>query len=278
MKTKKAISLKTLTKSSAWDIQESDVFRLLEEAAKDADFKDNLRHYTDILKSAFEIETLTVDKPEIVSKYEDRGFKVGLVKVNENVTEKWAVKKRPILRVTDLSYENIHHVSARQLVEVLDRNFGGGWESLPQSIQDIIESGFDVSTTTLPTNRIHRPGGMYEKKTNDGFEVLEIPKGTWTEAIFVKAKPEVERPRMKFDQDMPNKRDDMDDDDFEDKDEDLPENDYKEREDEDDDDTIDDDKISEEIYRTQLDEDPVELSDDLNLEDEEGDENYQSSS
>lgn len=274
MKTKKAISLKTLTKSSAWDIQESDVFRLLEEAAKDADFKDNLRHYTDILKSAFEIETLTVDKPEIVSKYEDRGFKVGLVKVNENVTEKWAVKKRPILRVTDLSYENIHHVSARQLVEVLDRNFGGGWESLPQSIQDIIESGFDVSTTTLPTNRIHRPGGMYEKKTNDGFEVLEIPKGTWTEAIFVKAKPEVERPRMKFDQDMPNKRDDMDDDDFEDKDEDLPENDYKEREDEDDDDTIDDDKISEEIYRTQLDEDPVKLSDDLNLEDEEGDENY----
>lgn len=274
MKTKKAISLKTLTKSSAWDIQESDVFRLLEEAAKDADFKDNLRHYTDILKSAFEIETLTVDKPEIVSKYEDRGFKVGLVKVNENVTEKWAVKKRPILRVTDLSYENIHHVSARQLVEVLDRNFGGGWESLPQSIQDIIESGFDVSTTTLPTNRIHRPGGMYEKKTNDGFEVLEIPKGTWMEAIFVKAKPEVERPRMKFDQDMPNKRDDMDDDDFEDKDEDLPENDYKEREDEDDDDTIDDDKISEEIYRTQLDEDPVKLSDDLNLEDEEGDENY----
>jgi len=274
MKTKKAISLKTLTKSSAWDIQESDVFRLLEEAAKDADFKDNLRHYTDILKSAFEIETLTVDKPEIVSKYEDRGFKVGLVKVNENVTEKWAVKKRPILRVTDLSYENIHHVSARQLVEVLDRNFGGGWESLPQSIQDIIESGFDVSTTTLPTNRIHRPGGMYEKKTNDGFEVLEIPKGTWMEAIFVKAKPEVERPRMKFDQDMPNKRDDMDDDDFEDKDEDLPENDYKEREDEDDDDTIDDDKISEEIYRTQQDEDPVELSDDLNLEDEEGDENY----
>jgi hypothetical protein len=274
MKTKRAISLKTLTKSSAWDIQESDVFRLLEEAAKDADFKDNLRHYTDILKSAFEIETLTVDKPEIVSKYEDRGFKVGLVKVNENVTEKWAVKKRPILRVTDLSYENIHHVSARQLVEVLDRNFGGGWESLPQSIQDIIESGFDVSTTTLPTNRIHRPGGMYEKKTNDGFEVLEIPKGTWMEAIFVKAKPEVERPRMKFDQDMPNKRDDMDDDDFEDKDEDLPENDYKEREDEDDDDTIDDDKISEEIYRTQLDEDPVELSDDLNLEDEEGDENY----
>ena len=272
MKTKKAISLKTLTKSSAWDIQESDVFRLLEEASKDADFKDNLRHYTDILKSAFEIETIVVDKPEVVSKCEDRGFKVGLVKVCENVNEKWAIKKRPILRVTDLSYENIHHVSARQLVEVLDRNFGGGWESLPQSIQDIIESGFDISTTTLPTSRIHRPGGMYEKKTNEGYEVLEIPKGTWTEAIFVKAKPEVERPRMKFDQDAVNKRDDLDEDSDLDKDEDLPENNFNDQDE--DEDAMDDDKINEEIYRTQLDEDPVELSDDLNLEDDEGDENY----
>ena len=41
-----------------------------------------------------------------------------------------------------------------------------------------------------------------------------------------------------------------------------------------DEDAMDDDKINEEIYRTQLDEDPVELSDDLNLEDDEGDENY----
>ena len=33
---------------------------------------------------------------------------------------------------------------------------------------------------------------------DDGFEVLEIPKGTWTEAIFAKAKPQVEKVRMKF--------------------------------------------------------------------------------
>jgi hypothetical protein len=276
MKTKKAITLKTLTKSSVWDIQESDVFRMLEEASKDADFKDNIRHYTDILKSAFDIETIKVDKPEVVEKYEDRGYKVGVVKVNDNANEKWAVKKRPIYRVTDLTYENIRHISARQLIEVLERNFGGGWESLPQSIQDIIESGFDVSTTTLPTNRIHRPGGMYDKKTKDGYEVLEIPKGTWTEAVFVKAKPETERPRMKFDQDISNKSDDLDSDDL-DKDEDVEDNDdYNRREDEDEDeDNFDDEKISEEIYRTQLDEDPVELSDDLNIEsDDEGADNY----
>ena len=28
--------------------------------------------------------------------------------------------------------------------------------------------------------------------------MLEVPKGTWVEAIFAKAKPESEKPRMKF--------------------------------------------------------------------------------
>ena len=85
-------------------------------------------------------------------------------------------KKRPIQRVTDLTYENIHHISATTLIEVLNRNFGGGWDSLSQSIKDIIESGFDVSTTTLPKSRLHKPGGTYEKKVADGYEVLEIEK------------------------------------------------------------------------------------------------------
>ena len=105
---------------------------------------------------------------------------------------------RPITRVTDLTYENIRHISAAKLVEVLDRNFGGGWDSLSQSIQDIILSGFDISTTTLPKDRLHKKGGMYEKKVEDGFEVLEIPKGGWVEAIFAKLKPEQEKLRMQF--------------------------------------------------------------------------------
>ena len=41
MKEKKAITLKTLTKSNVWDIQENDVFRMWEAAEKDADLKDN---------------------------------------------------------------------------------------------------------------------------------------------------------------------------------------------------------------------------------------------
>jgi hypothetical protein len=39
---------------------------------------------------------------------------------------------------------------------------------------------------------------MYEKKVADGFEVLEVAKGLWVEAIFAKTKPEAEKPKMKF--------------------------------------------------------------------------------
>ena len=195
---KKALTLKTLTKSSVWDVQENDIFRLWEGADKDAEVKDNVRHYVDIIRSAFMVEEITSDSSLLKSKYEKQGYKVGQVRLDEDKKITWAIKKRPIMRVTDLTYENIRHISAAKLIEVLDRNFGGGWDSLSQSIKDIIESGFDISTTTLPKDRLHKKGGMYEKKVDDGFEVLEVPKGTWVEAIFAKVKPEAEKPRMKF--------------------------------------------------------------------------------
>ena len=255
MRDKKALTLKTLNKSNVWDIQENDIFRLWEAAEKEADLKDNVRHYTDIIKSAFEMEEVKVDKPEVIKKYEARDFKIGTLKIDESAKIKFAIKKKPILRVTDLTYENIRHISAAKLMEVIERNFGGGWDSLSQSIQDIILTGFDISTTTLPQDRLHKPGGLYEKKVNDGFEVLEIAKGTGVEAIFAKEKPETEKPRMKFGQD------DLDDRDYDD-DEDLPENDYEDEEEDDDDDSFDDDKLTEESYRTTFETNP----DDLNLE------------
>ena len=59
--TKKTLSLKSMTKSSVWDIQENDVFRLWEGVEKDTDARDDLRHYQDIIRSAFLIEELSDD-------------------------------------------------------------------------------------------------------------------------------------------------------------------------------------------------------------------------
>lgn len=254
MRQQKTLTLKTLTKSNVWEVQENDIFRMWEAASKDADFKDNRRHYFDVVRSAFEMEEVKIDRPEVIKKYEARDFKVGILQNDENDHTKWAIKKRPIKRVTDLTYENIRHISATTLIEVLERNFGGGWDSLSQSIQDIIESGFDISTTTLPKDRLHKPGGMYEKKINDGFEVLEIPKGAWVEAIFAKEKPETEKPEThKEETSLHDKEYDEEEDDEE---EDLPDSKY---DDEDDEDDFDEDKLTEESYRTTFETDPEDL-------------------
>ena len=260
---KKSLTLKTINKSNVWDIQENDVFRMLE---KDSDIRENIKHYIDIIKSAFEVEEIKIDRPEIIKKYEARGFQIGTMPVDESQKIKIGIKKRPILRVTDLTYENIRHISATKLLEVIDRNFGGGWDSLSQSIQDIIQSGFDISTTTLPKDRLHKVGGMYEKKVADGFEVLEISKGAWIEAIFAKLKPETEKPRLKFGTDDSRKYDSDEDDD-----EDLPEIDEK-YDNDDDDDAFDEDKLTEESYRTTIEENPEDL--DLTAEDVADDDEY----
>ena len=241
----KALSLKSLTKSTVWDIQENDIFRMMDSAEKDAEVKESIRHYADIIRSAFMIEEIKDDSKAVQEKYIKQGYKVGTIKLGDDAKLTWAIKKRPIMRVTDLTYENIRHISAAKLVEVLDRNFGGGWDSLSQSIQDIIESGFDISTTTLPKDRLHKKGGMYEKKVADGYEVLEVQKGSWVEAIFAKLKPEAIKPRMKFDtaSDLDADSDDEDDD--------LPEDDYNRPDDDDVEiDDPNDDEINENNYRT----------------------------
>ena len=244
---KKNAGLKNLSKSSVWDIQENDVFRLLEAGAKDAEIKENLRHYTDIIRSAFMVEELKDDDKVVRQKYTKMGYKVSSIKIGEDAKLILALKKRPIMRVTDLTYENIRHITAAKLMEVIERNFGGGWDSLSQSIQDIIESGFDISTTTLPKDRLHKKGGMYEKKVADGYEVLEIPKGTWVEAIFAKLKPETIKPRVKY-----NEYGSEDD---EDEDADVEIEDNYNAPDEDDDilEEPNDDEITEDNYRTTFD-------------------------
>lgn len=187
-----SLPIKTFTKSSVWGIQENDVIRLWEGATRDVKVKENIRHYLDIFKSAFFIEEIKEDTMFDKKSYEKQGYKVAQIRFDDNMRFVWAIKKRPIMRITDLTYENIHYISAAKLIEVLDHNFGGGWDSLSYSIKNIILSGFDISTTTLPKDRLHKKGGIYEKKIEDGFDVLEIPKSGWVEAIFVKEKLEQE--------------------------------------------------------------------------------------
>ncbi|MBO7646239.1 MAG: hypothetical protein J6S52_04410 [Prevotella sp.] len=244
------LCLRNLTKGNVWDLQESDIFAMWMNADKEDDVAENAKRYVTIIRSAFEMEEVKIDKPEIIAKYEARGMHVGVLPVKDK-EQKWAIRNHPINMVTDLTYENIHHISAAKLLEVIDRNFGGGWDSLNQSIKDVILEGFDVSTTTVPKERLHKPGGLCEIKLNDGYELLEIEKGAWVEAIFAKAKPKAVKLHVthgEMDEELPED----DDADVEVKD------DYYNHDDDDDD--MDDESLTEESYRTTIDEDPNDLS------------------
>lgn len=67
---KNTLSLKNLTKSNVWDLQENDLIRIIQAGEKDIDTKDNLNHYIDIAKSAFDFEEIKIDRPEVIKKYD----------------------------------------------------------------------------------------------------------------------------------------------------------------------------------------------------------------
>ncbi len=187
-----SLSIKAVTKSSVWGICENDVIRMWKEAIRDEEVIKNVNRYLDIFKSAFLIEEIKEDVTLMRNSYEQRGYKLAQIIFDEKMLFTWAIKKKSIMRVTDLTYENIRYISNTKLIEVLSHNFGSSWDSLSHSIQNIILSNFDVTTVILPKDRLHKKGGFYEKKIKDGYEVLEVEKGGWVEAIFTKKKSEQE--------------------------------------------------------------------------------------
>ena len=116
---KKALTLKTLNKSNVWETDVTEVLNMLKQAEKDADMSENIRHYITVIKGAYDMEEVVNEHPRIIEKFEERGYTIGEIKTGENTRSKWALKKRPIMRVNDLTYENITHITAESLLKFL---------------------------------------------------------------------------------------------------------------------------------------------------------------
>ena len=58
--------LRNLTKGNVWDLQESDIFALWANADKEDDVVENQKRYMGIIRTAFDMEEVKVDKPEII--------------------------------------------------------------------------------------------------------------------------------------------------------------------------------------------------------------------
>lgn len=196
-------SILDINSNNVWDLNEYEIAELWEKEREEDDFSTSEEKLLNTIRLSFEVVHFREDDERDAARFETGWAKFSHCNPKKGSV---AIRKKTISRITDISYENVKHISASLLLDLIDKNFGGGWDSLSLAIKDIIESGFDISTTQLPASRIHAAGGTVEKKLAQGFEVLEITKGTWVEAIFAKKKDPVEKlkyevPSSKFDED-----------------------------------------------------------------------------
>ena len=222
-------SVQDLNSSNIWSMSAEEIGTMWEKERQEEDFSIVEEKLLNVIRLAFEVVHFNEEDEREASKYNNLNW----VKFHHCKEGKGcvAIRRKTITRITDLSYENVKHISAPVLLDLIDKNFGGGWDSISLALKDIIESGFDISTTQLPASRIHAPGGTLEKKVAQGYDVLEIVKGTWIEAIFAKKKDPVEKLKLEpaykeydedgnpiYEEDNEDNEDSMDDDESEESD------------------------------------------------------------
>ena len=183
-----------LNAGNVWDYDEYAIADAWEKERQEEDFSISEARLLNTIRLAFEVVHYDGDNERESARYDDGSWaKFCHCNAAKGCV---AIRRKAITRITDLSYENIRHITTTMLLDLIDRNFGGGWDSISLAVKDIIETGFDISTTQLPASRIHAPGGTLEKKVAQGYDVLEIEKGSWVEAIFAKKKDPVEKIRI----------------------------------------------------------------------------------
>lgn len=265
-------SILDLNANNVWKLSAQDIRKAWNDEKEEGSFSSSEDKLLNTIRLNFEVVHYNPNDPREKARYEN-----GEWETFQHCNEKkgWvAIRRKHITSLNDLSYENIRQISAAMLLELIERNFGGGWDSISLSMKDIILSSFDISTTTLPASRIHAAGGTLERKVAQGFEVLEITKGTWVEAIFAKKKESVGKVRLgedRYDEDGNLRRTAQADSDGDD--EDLPDELV-------DDDDLNDDETDEDKEGRDLDDDSMDemyyssISEGVSDRDIEGDEEY----
>lgn len=236
------LDIRDLTKSNVWVYTESEICQMLIDGKKeDEDFKEMQKHYMNIIRTVFDVKFLDRHNLDESRKLEKAGFEI-YSWPSEGENDAIALKKHRVKKVTDLTLENIQHLDAQAVLDLIKNNMGTGWNGLSLSIQDIIASAFFVDCSTLPERTMHRAGGIIDRRKEDGYEVLEIVRGNWIEGIFLKPKPKVEKKHIDYSIKSSDDDDYSDDEDFDD-DDDLDEDDNPgsdDNDDDDDDDSMDD--------------------------------------
>ncbi len=198
MKQKTKFSLDDLDKSNVWTVTPVELSQMIINAKKKKDdFSANEKHYLNIIKTVFDIQYLKRDDNDKVNQLENMGYEVYSTP-DADGNNAIAIRKHPIKKVTDITLENIQHLETWEVLDLIAHNMGTGWKGLPLAIQDIIESAFFVDCTVMPELTMRKPGGIIDRRKDDGYEVLELDRGGWIEGIFMKPKPKVEKVHIDY--------------------------------------------------------------------------------
>ena len=211
-------SISSLTKGNVWASNVDEIYDMLIEGRRTEHWAENRVHYMNIIAPVFDVQFFDNSDQKLQKSLENAGYKVfQYPKSHDDRKNSIAIRKHQIKKITDLTMENILHLSAAEVLKLIDENMGTGWKGLPLAIQDIIETAFYVDCSVLPEVAMHRVGGLIDKRKADGYEVLEIARGTWIEAVFLKFKPRPEKRHFEVITDTSRKSvDDIEDDEEED--------------------------------------------------------------
>lgn len=275
MKTKTKLTLDDLNKSNVWTITCEELSQMIIDAKKKREeFLENEKHYKNIIKPVFDIQYLKREDTAKIAQLESAHYTVFSTS-DEGANNAIAIRKRPIKKVTDLTLENIQHLEAYEVLQLIANNMGNGWKGLSLAVQDVIESAFFVDCTTMPAVTMRKVGGIIDRRKEDGYEVLEIERGLWLEAIFMKPKPKVEKVHIDYsiddDEDGRRRRkrrnsdleDELDEEVYEEEDEDLDEEELKRL-----DGDMDDDMDDEEPDESSLEYEDIDVIEDVEDDDE----------
>lgn len=208
--------IEELDKANVWTLNEQELYDMYIAGRRQDSFAENETHYMNIIRPVFDFVLFDINNCEKKDGFEKLNYSIFPIPSTSS-SNAVAIRRRPIKKITDLTLENIYYVPCTELLRLIDENMGIGWQGLPLYIQDIILTGFFVDCSVMPEFALHREGGIIDRRKEDGYEVLEIARGTWIEAVFVKPKPKQDKLHFEAISDKPvkKKRQEEDEDDDE---------------------------------------------------------------
>lgn len=182
------LKIEDLTKRNVWAISAAELNQMLIDAKRRDVFAEFEHHYMNIIRPVFDLQYFDRSDEARAERLRSEHYDIFSIPAT-GAHNALAIRKRSIQKVTDLTLENISHQQAADVLRLIADNLGTGWQGLPLPLQDIISSAFYVDCSVMPTYALHKKGGLAARRKKDGYYVLEIPRGSWTEAIFIKPKP-----------------------------------------------------------------------------------------